>query len=140
MATAIDPGVYMQTHRKAILCLCYDTNMLQVRQMLLEHFGYTVLATSSAEAARRMAEKQCPDMLLIDNSHPGVDFEQLAQQVKGVCPGVITVVLSAFYYMGRNGTGIIDRFVAKDDGPAVLISQIDELFHEHGRDADLPVI
>ena len=32
---AIDPGAYMQSRRRAILCLSYDTNMLQVRQMLL---------------------------------------------------------------------------------------------------------
>jgi CheY-like chemotaxis protein len=139
MAAAAEAGVYMQAERKVILCLCYDTNMLQVRQMLLEHFGYVVVPTSSVEAAGKIAEKQCPDMLLIDNGHPDVDFEKLAAQIKRRCPNVIAVVLSPFYYSGRNGNGMIDRFVAKDDGPAVLISQIEELFHERGRGNDRPV-
>lgn len=121
----------MEPRRKAILCLCYDNNMLQVRRMLLEHFGYTVLPTTSVEDAKNTAQTQCPDMLLMDNSHPGVDFEQVATQVKRICPTVIAVVLSPYYYGARDGAGgAIDRFVAKDEGPDVLISQIEELFGE----------
>lgn len=130
MTAAINPGVYMEPRRKAILCLCYDTNMLQVRQMLLEHFGYTVLPTTSVEDAKSLAEGQCPDMLLMDHSYPDVDFEHLAQQVKNVCPEVITVVLSPFYSVHNGSKSAIDRFVAKDEGPDALISQIEELFDE----------
>ncbi len=121
----------MEPNRKAILCLCYDTTMLQIRQMLLEHFGYTVLPTSSVEDAKNVAEDRCPDMLLMDNSKPGMDFEQVARQFKTACPDMITVVLSPYYYGSRNGSrGVIDRFVANDEGPDVLISQIAELFEE----------
>src|SRR5580658_2260764 len=98
MITAINPGAYMQTHRKAILCLSYDTNMLQVRQMLLEHFGYRVFPSSSVEDAKAVAERQCPDMLLMDNTHPEMDLEEVATAVKRACPGVIAVVLSPYYY------------------------------------------
>jgi CheY-like chemotaxis protein len=99
--------------------------------MLLEHFGYTVLPTTSVEDAETTAQARCPDMLLMDNTHPGIDFEQVAKQVKKVCPAVIAVVLSPYYYGARNGAGgAIDRFVAKDEGPDVLISQIEQLFGE----------
>ena len=124
----------MAPRRKAILCLSYDNNLLQVRRMLLEHFGYTVLSTTSVEDAKSAAEVGCPDMLLMDNSRPGIDFEQVAKQVKKVCPTVIAVVLSPYYYGARDGCGgAIDRFVAKDEGPDVLISQIEELFGERAR-------
>jgi CheY-like chemotaxis protein len=99
--------------------------------MLLEHFGYTVLPTTSVEDAKHLAKGQCPDMLLMDNSYPGIDFEHLAEQVKGVCPEVITVVLSPFYGVRNGSGGAIDRFLAKDEGPDVLISQIADLFEEH---------
>lgn len=137
MTTTVDPGVYMQTHRKAILCLSYDTNMLQVRQMLLEHFGYKVFPTSSVEDARAVAQRQCPDMLLMDNTHPEMDLEQVASAVKHACPGVIAVVLSSYYYGPPNGTvRAVDRFVVKDDGPDALISQIEQVFGEHERGGD----
>lgn len=137
--TAIDPGVYMQTHRKAILCLSYDTNMLQVRQMLLEHFGYRVFPSSSVEDAKAFARSQCPDMLLMDNTHPEMDLEEVATAVKRACPGVLAVVLSPYYYGPNNGaTRAVDRFVVKDDGPDALISQIEQLFGEQERANDSP--
>jgi CheY-like chemotaxis protein len=122
------PSLFMQQDRKAILCLCHDSHMLEIRCMLLEHFGYRVLPTRTVADAKHMAEDACPDMLLMDNGDPNVDYEQLAQQVKKICPDVITVVLSPYYRVYRNGSmGSIDRFVVKDDGPDALLSQIQEL-------------
>ena len=122
----------METRRRAILCLCYDTNILQVRQMLLEHFGYKVLPTASVEDARSVAEHQCPDMLLMDNNDFAIDlFERVAKQVKEICPEVITVVLSHYHYAGRNGSdGAVDHFLPKDGAPDDLVSQIGELFEQ----------
>ena len=40
-------GKQLHSKRKEILCVCHDELTLQVRQMLLEHFGYKVLATNS---------------------------------------------------------------------------------------------
>jgi len=134
MTTAINPGVYMQTNRKAILCLSYDSKMLQIRQMLLEHFGYTVFPSSSVEDAKVVAERRCPDMLLMDNTHPEMDLEEVATAVKRACPGVIAVVLSPYYYGPHNGPArAVDRFVVKDDGPDALLSQIEQLFGEQER-------
>ena len=115
----------MQPRPKEILCLCYDRNMLQVRQMLLEHFGYVVLATDSLDDAKTMVEDRCPDMLLMDNNDSGTDFERLAEQIKGSCPEVITVMLSPYYYSGNSDA--IDRVVSKDDGPGALLLQLEEL-------------
>jgi len=119
----------MEPRRKAILCLCHDSNMLEVRRMLLEHFGYRVLPSSSVEDAKKLAKLQCPDMLLMDNTDVGTEYEQLAKQVKRLCPEVITVVLSPYFRVARDGKlSCIDRFVVKDDGPHALIEQIQELF------------
>ncbi len=135
MVAAINPGVFMEPHRKAILCLCYDTNMLHVRHMLLEHFGYKVLPASSVEDATSVARSQCPDMLLMDNSQPGIDYEQVASQLKRACPGMIAVILSPYYYGLAKGNGNpIDHYVAKDEGPDFLLSQIRALFGEQPMD------
>lgn len=135
MTTAINPGVYMATRRKAILCLCDDSAMLQVRRMLLERVGYTVFPSSSVEDAKSVVRSECPDMLLMDNSHPGI--EQLAKQVKVICPDVITVVLSPYFGVRHDTQGAgIDRFVPKDDGPGAWISQIEELFDQRVNNTD----
>lgn len=114
---------------KAILCLCHDSTMLQVRRMLLEHFGYVVLPTTSEEDAKDLVETQCPDMVLMDNGDPGVDWQRLAEQVKQICPEVITVVLAPHYGCSNTGSHTsVDRFVAKDDGPDALLSELKEIF------------
>lgn len=78
--------------------------------------------------AKDMIQEHCPDMLLMDNNDSDCDFEQLAEQVKGICPDVITVMLSPYYYGSRGGAGeSIDRIVAKDDGPDALLAHIEEL-------------
>jgi CheY-like chemotaxis protein len=118
----------MQPRSKEILCLCYDSNMLQVRRMLLEHFGYIVSSATSTDDVKDMIQEHCPDMLLMDNNDSDGDFEQLAEQVKGICPDVITVMLSPYYYGSRSGAReSIDRIVAKDDGPDALLAHIEEL-------------
>lgn len=128
VATSIPRMSIMQSDRKAILCLCYDAHMLEIRRMLLEHFGYRVFPSHTADDAKHVAESNCPDMLLMDNSDPAMDYVRLAQEVKDICPDVITVVLSPYYRVYRNGsTSPIDRFVLKDDGPDALIEQIEEL-------------
>lgn len=128
----------MQPRDKEILCLCYDSNMLQVRRMLLEHFGYIVMSATSADDAKDMIQEHCPDMLLMDNNDSGVDFEVLAEQVKGICPDVITVMLSPYYYGSRSGaTESIDRIVAKDDGPDALLAHIEELFGKEVESSEL---
>ena len=123
----------MQQRRKAILCLCHDATMLQLRQMLLEHFGYKVWPTSSVEDATVLAENICPDMLLMDNNYPGVNLEQVAQQVKEVCPEVIAVVLSPYFAVHDSSQTAVDRFVPGDEDPDALVARIEELFEERSR-------
>jgi CheY-like chemotaxis protein len=119
----------MAQRPKAILCLSDDRGILHIRRMLLEHFGYVVLPTTSALDAKNLVEQQCPDMLLMDNGDSGIDYAHLAEEVKDICPNVITVVLSPYYCMSSsNSARHVDRFVAKDEGPDVLIAQIKELF------------
>jgi CheY-like chemotaxis protein len=137
MISGIAHGLYPTPPRKAILCLSYDRNMLHVRKMLLEHFGYQVFPTASVEDATSVARHQCPDMLLMDNTRPDIDFEQVARQVKRACPGTIAVILSPYHYAQAQAcSGAIDHYVAKDDGPDALISRIEELLGEPPRDCD----
>jgi CheY-like chemotaxis protein len=118
--------------RKAILCLCHDAIMLRVRQMLLEHFGYEVWPTNSIEDAAAIALDRCPDMLLMDNSYPGVNLEEAAERIKKDCPGMLAVVLSPFFAVHRSTPAAVDRFLAQDDGPGALKANLEELFAAQG--------
>lgn len=127
----------MRSRRKAILCLCHDATMLQVRQMLLEHFGYKVWPTSSVEDATVLAGNLCPDMLLMDNNYPGVNLEQVAEQVKQVCPEVIAVVLSPYFAVHDSSQTAVDRFVPRDEDPDALVARIEEVFEQKSRGGEV---
>lgn len=120
----------MRTERKAILCLCHDTTILEVRRLLLEHFGYTVWPVDSAEAATTVAGTHCPDMFIMDHSFPGEHYEQVTGRVKNVCPDVITLVLSPFFTIGNSRTTSVDRFVSREDAPDSLLASVRELLSQ----------
>jgi CheY-like chemotaxis protein len=128
MTTAHSFEIPVPPTRKAILCVCHDSDMLEVRRMLLEHFGYTVLPSTNIEDAKSVAADQCPDLLLMDNCDSSLDYNRVAEQVKAVCPDVIAVLLSPLFRLSVNGdAGSIDRLVAQDDGPGALMDEINEL-------------
>lgn len=122
----------MQSRGKGILFVCEDTTMLEVRQMLLERVGYTVWPTNSMDKASTIAEQHCPDMLLMENGYSNSDLEVSAKGVKAVCPEIITVVLAPYFAVRYGSDGVIDRFIARDQGPDQLLSQIAEVFREKG--------
>ncbi len=120
----------MQVNRKAILFVCEDATILEVRQMLLERVGYTVWPTRLTEQASAIAEQKCPDMLLMEDGYLNPHFEQAAAKVKDVCPEIIAVMLAPYFAVRGSSHSIIDRFVARDQGLDLLLAQIADLFHE----------
>jgi CheY-like chemotaxis protein len=123
-------GVQMEARRKGILFVCEDATMLDVRQMLLERVGYTVWPTNSMDEASAIAQRTCPDMLLMEDSYLDSSLEASAQVVKDVCPEIIAVVLAPYFAVRQTSESVIDRFIARDQGPDLLLAQIDELFRE----------
>jgi DNA-binding NtrC family response regulator len=121
----------MQTRRKGILFVCEDATMLEVRPMLLERAGYKVWPTDSIEAATAIAQENSPDMFLMENGYPNPNLEIAAEKVKRVCPDILSVVLAPYFAVRDTSHGVIDRFIARDQGPDLLLCQIAELLREN---------
>lgn len=112
---------------KTVLCLCGDETVLTVRQLLLEHFGYNVLPTSTVEDAETIAKRSCPDMFLMDGNIPDSDHEQVARVVKELCPDLTVVVMTQSFTARRNLSSAVDCYVSRDDGPRALVHEISRL-------------
>jgi CheY-like chemotaxis protein len=99
--------------------------------LLLEHFGYTVLSTSSVAQMHAMLRNECPDMLLLDTNDPALDCEEVAGWAKTMCPGILSVVLTPEYGLAASRkSGSVDRYL-KIDGPREeWQSGIESLFDE----------
>jgi CheY-like chemotaxis protein len=114
--------------RKEILCVCHDELTLQVRQMLLEHFGYRVLITGSVGKMNAILRQACPDMLLLDTSDPELDWQEIAGKAKSICPDILAVVLTADYGRLDNDHQSVDRFLRLDGPREEWMSGIEALF------------
>jgi CheY-like chemotaxis protein len=121
-------GKQLHSKRKEILCVCHDELTLQVRQMLLEHFGYKVLATNSVGKMHAMLRQMCPDMLLLDTSDPELDWQEITDNAKSVCPDILSVVLTTDYGRLNNGHESVDRFLRLDGPREEWLSGIQSLF------------
>ena len=118
----------MHSKRKEILCVCQDELTLQVRQMLLEHFGYKVLTSDSAGKMHIILRQACPDMLLLDTSDPELDWQELTFKAKNICPDILSVVLTADYGRLHNAHESVDRFLRLDGPREEWLSGIESLF------------
>jgi CheY-like chemotaxis protein len=123
----------MEFSRKAILCLCHDDMTLRVRRLLLEHFGYKVLAANSLQETTKLLHDSCPDMLLMDNTYPGHDYEDTAETAKSICPELLAVVLMPGYALRSGENGSIDRFLPIDGPREEWLAELQSLFSEQDR-------
>lgn len=124
----------MVSKRKEILCLCQDELTLQVRQMLLEHFGYKVLATDSVREMQAILRNACPDMLLLDTTDPNLDCHEITEQAKSICPEILSVVLTAEYGRLGHRHASVDRFLRLDAPREEWLSGIQALFAREPRE------
>lgn len=108
--------------------MCHDELTLQVRQMLLEHFGYKVLTTDSVGEMHAILQQGCPDMVLLDTSDPELDWQELSAKAKSICPDILSVVLTADYGRLHNGHDSVDRFLRLDGPREEWLSGIQGLF------------
>ena len=121
-------GNVLQSKQKEILCVCQDGLTLQVRQMLLEHFGYKVLTSDSIAAVPTLLRQICPDMLLLDTSDPELDWQELTNMAKIACPDILSVVLTSDYGRLHSDHESVDRFLRLDGPREEWISGIASLF------------
>jgi hypothetical protein len=120
----------MKTTDKAILCLCHDETTLRVRQLLLEYFGYRVFPAESLAQVSVLLRQTCPDMFLMDDTYPGLDYELAAKGAKALCPEVLAVVLVPGYGLASGGYGPVDKFLSLDGPREQWLVQLESLFAE----------
>ncbi len=67
-------------------------------------------------------------MLLLDTSDPEVDWRELTDEAKTVCPDILSVVLTADYGRVNSGHDSVDRFLRLDAPREEWLSGIEALF------------
>jgi DNA-binding NarL/FixJ family response regulator len=98
-----------------------------LRDLLEPEFRVVSEATEGSEAVEK-AQKQQPDVVVMDINMPGMDGIAAAKQIKENCPGTGVVVVTAYDDDRRIFEAIqagVAGYVLKDDDPQTMIQAID---------------
>ena len=110
-----------------LLCVDDEAVGLCVRKMTLESQGYRVLTAENGPAGLAVFSSETIDLVVLDYMMPGMNGDAVAQQMRRIKPDVPILLLSAYVDLPCETLGLVDKYITKGEGPAVLLNAISEL-------------
>jgi CheY-like chemotaxis protein len=112
--------------RRLILSVDDEPVILFTREKILEREGYAVISATGGGEALKAFSRQAIDLVLLDYAMPGMDGGIVAREMKRRKPLVPIIMVSA-NHVPQEALTCADCFVAKGQGPALLLEQIRQL-------------
>jgi CheY-like chemotaxis protein len=113
-----------------ILVVEDNETSLELMVYLLEAFGHTVLVARDGLQGLQVAEREKPQLMLIDVHMPKLDGYELSQQLKNN-PGLRSIPLVAVTALAMVGdrdkalAAGFDGYIAKPIDPETLVTQLE---------------
>jgi CheY-like chemotaxis protein len=114
----------MSRQLATILCIDDDAETLEVRQKVLRSSGYTVITASGGIEALEILSSGSPvDLVLVDYLMPGMNGDQVVENLKSSFPDLPVIAVSAVRLPPRM-LEIVDAYVQKGHDVEVLLAAI----------------
>jgi CheY-like chemotaxis protein len=114
-----------------ILCIDDDPNILELQKSILETNGYTVLVASDGKTGITLTSKHPVDVVVLDFKMPGMDGGEVAKVLLEQQPDLPVVICTGFFDAVPEWLRwFAAAYLHKGDGPAVLLSTIEELIEK----------
>jgi CheY-like chemotaxis protein len=110
-----------------ILCIDDESSALLVRKRVLESAGYRVASARSGEEGIRLFRSEAFDLVILDYWMPSMNGIVTARELRRINPAVPLIILSGLSQLLDETTGVVDRWILKDEGPEYLLSAIKAL-------------
>jgi DNA-binding NtrC family response regulator len=112
-----------------ILCIDDDETALNIRKMVLEMAGYSVLAAIDVESAIQLFTSSAVDVVISDHLLQGKTGTELAAEMKRLKPMIPIVIMSG---MVERPAGIehADLFICKGEAPPIWLKKISDLLQQ----------
>jgi CheY-like chemotaxis protein len=118
----------MPQSRRLVLCVDDEAVGLQVRRMILERSGYSVLTAQDGPTGLKIFVENPVEAVVLDYSMPGMNGGQVAAQMRERKPQVPILLLSAYMAIPADLVGLVDISMTKGEGPPMLLQKLDSLF------------
>jgi len=113
--------------RSVVLCIDDETIGLRLRSRMLELEGYAVLQASSGAEGLELFRKTNPDLVVMDQSMPGMSGEEVAEQIRRMNPTTPLILHSACVDLSRESRSLFNAFVPKGENNGNLLRQMQHL-------------
>ena len=116
-----------------LLCVDDERAGLQVRRLILERQGYSVLTAESGPAGLELFSEQDVHGVVLDYYMPQMLGGEVARAMKKLKPQVPIIMLSAYISLPPEALAAVDAYIVKGDSPQALIDKLKELLKNHTR-------
>jgi CheY-like chemotaxis protein len=113
--------------RPTILCIDDEDLGLEIRKMVLEREGFTVLTAHDGLTGLSIFESEPVDAVILDYAMPGMDGGQVAVILRQRKPDVPILMLSAYVALPAHVMSVVNFSATKGDGAFSLINKLKEL-------------
>jgi DNA-binding response OmpR family regulator len=117
----------MQTNKAKVLVVEDEVPIRKFISINLHRADFEVLEAGDGETALRMAEKSCPDVIILDVMLPAMDGFEVCMQIRRLMPQVVIIMLTA---RGEDMDKIMglelgaDDYMVKPFNPLELVARI----------------
>ncbi len=118
--------------RHLILCIDDDATALQVRTLVLEHNGYSVLSASSATEGMALFRTHPVELVLLDHFLVDGCGTTVAAEMKRLKPDIPVIILSGAIELS-DGVRAEDLFINKVEPTEVVLEKIATLLQRDRR-------
>jgi len=119
----------MKQNTNLVLCVDDELVGLQVRKILLERSGYTVLTAPDGPSGLEIFSVEPVEVVVLDYSMPGMHGGEVAARMRQMKPQVPILLLSAYVDLLPEVTSLVNLYMTKGEGAPVLLEKLGSLLH-----------
>jgi CheY-like chemotaxis protein len=116
--------------KAVLLCIDDEISGLQIRKMVLESAGYTVLTAEGGKAGLEILKAQPVDLVILDYAMPEMSGYTVAIEVRRIYPETPILMLSAYFPVPQEVLKVVDTYATKGGSPLRLFEMVDALLNE----------
>jgi CheY-like chemotaxis protein len=120
----------MPQPRRLVLCVDDEVVGLQVRKMILERSGYTVLTAPDGPAGLQIFADHPIEAVVLDYAMPGMDGGKVAARMRAEKPHVPILLLSAYMALPPEIIEVVDVYMTKGEGAPMLLEKLEKMFQQ----------
>ena len=121
--------------RPVILCIDDEDLGLEIRKMVLEREGFSVLTAKDGVTGLSLFDtEQQIDAVVVDYAMPGMDGGQVAAILRKRKPDIPILMLSAYVALPEEVMRVVSVSATKGDGAFTLVEKLKDLLQANAPD------